>query len=58
MARKKRKLANRAKAKPKLKVCNLNEFLVVTHVTGEDRKHAYRTGRFAEMTLKQAGLTD
>lgn len=40
----------------KIKVCNLNEFLVVTHVTDEDRKHAFRTGRFAEMTAKQAAL--
>lgn len=50
--------AKPAAAKSKFKVCNLNEFLVVSPITEEDRRKAYRSGRFAEMTAKQAGLTN
>jgi hypothetical protein len=37
-------------------VLNLNQLMVVTALTDEDKKQAYKTGRIAEMSLKQAGL--
>jgi hypothetical protein len=41
---------------PGVRVLNLNNILAATTITAEDKKLAYKTGRIAEMGLKQAGL--
>lgn len=39
-----------------VRVLNLNAIMVVTTITDEEKKQAYKTGRIAEMSLKPAGL--
>lgn len=44
------------KGPSKARVLNLNAIMVVTTITDEEKKQAYKAGRIAEMSLKQAGL--
>lgn len=49
------KLRKVHKAEGEQRVLNLNAIMVVSTITDEEMQQAYKDGRIAEMSLKQAG---